>query len=44
MFWWCFPGKGTEALQKTDGIMSKVDYLQTLKQNLKTGLQAEQGS
>ena len=36
MLWGCFAGKGTGALQKIDGIMRKEDYLQILKQHLKT--------
>uniref|UniRef100_A0A0E9V558 Uncharacterized protein n=1 Tax=Anguilla anguilla TaxID=7936 RepID=A0A0E9V558_ANGAN len=36
MLWGCFIGRGTGALQKIDGIMRKEDYVEILKQHLKT--------
>lgn len=34
-----FSKKGTGAIQKTDGIMRKEDYLEILKQHIKTSAQ-----
>lgn len=36
MLWSCFAAKGTHALHKVDGILRKENYLDILKQHLKT--------
>ena len=36
MLWMCFAAGGTGALHKLDGIMRQENYVDTLKQHLKT--------
>ena len=38
MLWGCFAAGGTGALHKIDGIMWKRNYVDILKQNLKTSV------
>ena len=38
MLWGCFAAGGTGALQKIDGIMRKENYVDILKQHLKTSV------
>uniref|UniRef100_A0A3Q3AVF7 Tc1-like transposase DDE domain-containing protein n=1 Tax=Kryptolebias marmoratus TaxID=37003 RepID=A0A3Q3AVF7_KRYMA len=38
MLWVCFAAGGTGALHKTDGIMRKKQYVELLKQHLKTSV------
>ena len=38
MLWACFAAGGTGALHKIDGIMSKQNYVDILKQHLKTSV------
>ena len=38
MFWWCFASGGTGALHKIDGIMRQKNYVDILKQHLKTSV------
>ncbi|CDQ61593.1 unnamed protein product [Oncorhynchus mykiss] len=38
MLWWCFAAGGTGALQKIDGFMKKENYVDILRQHLKTSL------
>ena len=38
MLWWCFVAGGTGALHKIDGIMRKENYVDILKQHLKTSV------
>ena len=38
MLWWCFAARGTGALHKIDGIMRTENYVDILKQRLKTSV------
>ena len=38
MLWWCFAAGGTGALHKIDGIMKQENYVDILKQHLKTSV------
>jgi transposase len=38
MFWWCFAAGGTGALHKIYGIMRRENYVDKLKQHLKTSV------
>jgi hypothetical protein len=38
MLWGCFAAGGTDALQKIDGIVRGENYVDILKQNLKTSV------
>ena len=38
MLWWCFAAGGTGALHKIDGIMREENYVDLLKQHLKTSV------
>ena len=38
MLWGCFAAGGTGALHKIDGIMRKLNYVDILKQHLKTSV------
>ena len=38
MLWGCFAAGGTAALHKTDGIMRMENYVDVLKQHLKTSV------
>ena len=38
MLWECFAAGGTGALHKIDGIMAEKNYVDILKQHLKTGV------